>query len=151
MRDHDDLPYIVIERRGEGRTFVLGVLVGFGAALLLAPRAGADTRQSLLGAALSVREALGDRVDGARGAVQERVTAVRGAVDARREQARAAVATGRGAARDARADLLRRVEEAKALRRSGRAPGAVEAPPPPEAELVVLSVDTETDAGELAR
>jgi len=79
------------------------------------------------------------------------VTAVRGAVDAGREQARAAVATGRGAARDARADLLRRVEEAKALRRSGRAPGTVEAPPPPVAELVVLSVDTETDAGELAR
>jgi gas vesicle protein len=140
MRDHDDLPYIVIERRGEGGAFVLGVLVGFGAALLLAPRSGQETRQSFLGAAHGVRQALGGRVDG-----------VRGAVDARREQARAAVATGRGAARDARADLLRRVEEAKALRRSGRAPGAVEAPPPPQAEVVVLSVDSETDAGELAR
>jgi gas vesicle protein len=140
MRDQDDLPYIVIERRGGGGAFVLGVLVGFGAALLLAPRSGADTREAFLGAALGVR-----------GAVAERVTAVRGAVDAGREQARAAVATGRGAARDARADLLRRVEEAKALRRSGRAPGTVEAPPPPVAELVVLSVDTETDAGELAR
>jgi hypothetical protein len=79
------------------------------------------------------------------------VTAVREAVGARREQARAALETGRGAARDARSELLRRVEEAKALRRSGRAPGAIDAPAPPEADLVVVSVDTEPDPGDLAR
>ncbi|CAA9370814.1 MAG: hypothetical protein AVDCRST_MAG68-5741, partial [uncultured Gemmatimonadetes bacterium] len=100
MREYDDLPYIVIERRGDGGAFLLGALVGAGVALLLAPRAGAEVRGEFVRAALGVRGALGDRVEG-----------VRGAVDARREQARSAVHTGREAARDARADLLRRVEE----------------------------------------
>ena len=151
MTEYDDLPYIVIERRGEGSAFVLGVLVGFGAALLLAPRSGVETRRGFVDAALGIRGALGQRAGGARDAVTERVAAVRGAVDARREQAKAAVDAGRDAARDARAELLRRVEEAKALRRSGRAPGAVDVPAPPAAEVVVVSVDTETDAGDLAR
>jgi hypothetical protein len=108
---------------------VLGVLVGFGAALLLAPRSGAQTRRGFLDAAQGIR----------------------GAVGARRERARDAVGAGREAARDARAELARRVAEAKALRRAGRAPGAVDAPAPPAARLVVVSVDTETDVGDLAR
>jgi gas vesicle protein len=149
MREYDDLPYIVIERRGDGGAFLLGALVGAGVALLLAPRAGAEVRGEFVRAALGVRGALGDRVEGARGAVTGGVSAVRGAVDARREQARAAVQTGRDAARDARADLLRRVEEAKALRRGAR--GGVEAPVPPAADVVVVSVGTETGAGDLAR
>jgi gas vesicle protein len=138
MREYDDLPYIVIERRGDGGAFLLGVLVGAGVALLLAPRAGAEVRGEFVRAALGVRGAVGDRVEG-----------VRGAVDARREQARSAVRTGREAARDARADLLRRVAEAKILRRAPR--GGVDAPAPPAADVVVVSVGTETGAGDLAR
>ena len=144
MREYDGPPYIVIERRGEGGAFLLGALVGFGAALLLAPRSGAATRSVFADAALGV-------LGGPAAGVTERVSAVREAVGARTEQARAALETGRGAARDARSELMRRVEEAKALRRSGRAPGAIDAPAPPEADLVVVSVDTESDPGDLAR
>jgi gas vesicle protein len=156
MADYDDLPHVIIERRGAGNAFVLGALVGAGAALLLAPRSGAETQAQITRALLGIRSAAGERVDGARGAVErtrgqlsDGVHAVRGAVEARAAQARSAVGVGRVAATDARAELRRRVEEAKATYRAGR--GGTVPPRAPAAEVVVVSVSTEADAGDLAR
>jgi len=160
MGDYDDLPHIVIERRGAGSAFVLGALVGAGAALLLAPRSGAETQAEIVRAALGLRSAAGDRVGGARGAMVGRVertrgqlvdgvSAVRGAVESRAAQAHSAVGVGRAAAVDARAELRRRVEEAKATYRAGR--GGMVPPRPPAAEVVVIGVSTDADAGDLAR
>ncbi|HYW05748.1 MAG TPA: YtxH domain-containing protein [Longimicrobium sp.] len=156
MGDYDDLPHVIIERRGAGNAFVLGALVGAGAALLLAPRSGTEMQAEITRALLGIRSAAGDRVDGARGAVErtrdqlsDGVHAVRGAVEARAAQARSAVGVGRAAATDARAELQRRVEEAKATYRAGR--GGTVPPRAPAAEVVVVSVSTEADAGDLAR
>jgi gas vesicle protein len=144
MREDVGQPRIVIEERGGGAgSFLLGVLVGAGAALLLAPRSGRETQRDI------------------RGFVTGRVDAVRGAVDTGVEQARTAVHEGRSAAAQARTDLQRRVEEAKASYRGGQRPEPPRAPAlqlaasaprvqPAVQEVVITEVTTEPDAGDLA-
>ncbi|MFL5382997.1 MAG: YtxH domain-containing protein [Longimicrobiaceae bacterium] len=123
--DDDDLPALVIETRGgsDVGTFLLGALVGAAAALLLAPRSGAETQAEIAGAARRLRDDMQGRVSGARERVGGRVSgtleSVRGGVETRVAQARAALDAGRGAARDAREELQRRVDEAKRSYRSG--------------------------------
>jgi gas vesicle protein len=131
MGDYDDLPYIVIERRGGGvGPFLWGALLGAGAALLLAPRSGEETQDEIRRTARRLADAAGERVDDARrsvegavertrGAVTERISEVRDVVETRAEQARQAVAAGRVAARQAREELERRVDDAKVAYRSG--------------------------------
>ena len=159
MRDYDDYPHIVIEReRGGFGPFVWGALLGAGAALLLAPRTGADTQRELRERARALREAAVGRVneardtvtgavDRARGEVTGRISTVRDVIETRADQARSAVEAGRRAARDARVDLERRVAEAKSAYRGGvdafRDPGA----PVLEAEVIVTEVIVE-DAGD---
>jgi gas vesicle protein len=184
-RDEDDELQIVIEERGGGvRTFLLGALVGAGVALLLAPRGGRETQGELaraLGGTLGgLRDRAGGPVDGARtsltdwvgrarGRVTGRLDEVRTAVDDRVGRVRGAVDEGRMAARQARVELRRRVDEAKATYRAGLA-GTAPVPPsiapsgsagaiaPAEApaargaadEVVVTRVAAERDAGDLA-
>ena len=121
MREYDDAPYIVIERRSGGVTpFFWGALLGAGVALLLAPRSGEETQEEIRRRAMRIRTAAEDRVTNARHAVartrdhlHERVDGVRSAIEARADQARHAVDAGRRAARDARSELERRVADAK--------------------------------------
>ncbi|HSH44969.1 MAG TPA: YtxH domain-containing protein, partial [Longimicrobiales bacterium] len=48
MADHDEGPYVIIERRtGSFGTFVWGLLLGAAAALLVAPKSGRETRREL--------------------------------------------------------------------------------------------------------
>jgi len=120
MRDHDEVPYIVIERGGGGLgSFVLGALVGAGIALLLAPQSGEETQEELKERAREfkskaetrvreVQRQLEDRLEVAREGVQARVEGVRGAFDA-----------GRQAASDARGELERKLERSKAAYRAG--------------------------------
>lgn len=152
MRDYDDYPHIVIEReRGGLGAFLWGALLGAGAALLLAPRTGAETQRELRERARALREAAEGRVnearesvteavERARGEVNDRITSVRDALETRADQARTAVEAGRRAALDARVDLERRVADAKFAYRSGvtafREPGA----PVVDAEVVVTEV-----------
>lgn len=146
--DDDELPALVIERRGAGGAFVLGALLGAAAALLLAPRSGAETQAEIRRAAQRLADDVEGRLGTAREAALERADAVRGAVGAQTARARSALEVGRGAAADARVELRRRVDEAKASYRAGRA-GAVP-PPPPPADVVVTDVTVERDAGDLA-
>lgn len=140
MRDSDDLPYIVIERRsGSLGAFLWGALLGAGTALLLAPRSGAQTQEEIRAGVMRVRTAAEDRVETARatvnrtrdrledqlGDVRDRIVSVRDEIDSRAERARDTFETGRQAAREARADLQRRVSEVKEtyssrLERAGR-------------------------------
>lgn len=160
MRDHDDLPYIVIERGNGGLTpFLWGALLGAGVALLLAPRSGAETQEEIRRTALRVRTGVEDRVTHARdtvtgavtrtrGRVQERIDGIREVVDTRVGQARTAVETGRRVARDARSELERRVEEAKETYRSAAERVRGSGNHPPEAELVVTDVTVEEAEGQ---
>ncbi|HWK90025.1 MAG TPA: YtxH domain-containing protein [Longimicrobium sp.] len=165
MRDDEELPQIVIESRGGGAgVFLLGALVGAGVALLLAPRPGAETQRELRAAARRLRSAAGEGVGDAReaatdlfGRARERmgdsVALVRGRVEEKVDRARQAVETGRHAAREARTELQRRVDEAKAAYRAGNGGGAGsgrDAVPPPPA-VVITEVTREPDAGDLAR
>ncbi|HEV2149381.1 MAG TPA: YtxH domain-containing protein, partial [Longimicrobiaceae bacterium] len=93
MRDYDDYPRIVIERESGGLgAFVWGALLGAGAALLLAPRTGAETQRELRERARRLRETAEGRVteardtvtgavDRARGEVTDRISAVRDAIE----------------------------------------------------------------------
>jgi gas vesicle protein len=117
MRDHDDLPYIVIERPGSGLTpFILGALIGAGAALLLAPRAGAETQEELRRGVRRVRSVAEGHVESARASVnrtrerlEDRIDTVRDTIETRAEHARDVLDSGRRVARNAREEIERRL------------------------------------------
>ncbi|HEX2091523.1 MAG TPA: YtxH domain-containing protein, partial [Longimicrobiaceae bacterium] len=114
MADYDDLPHIIIERdRGGLGPFVWGALLGAAAALLLAPRTGAETQREIRERARRLREVAEGRVTDARdtvaGAVErarsqvtDQISTLRETIETRADQARYAVETGRRAAREAR-------------------------------------------------
>ncbi len=127
--DFDGEPYVVIERQDSGiGSFLLGVTVGVGVALLFAPRAGEDTRR-LIGerarrAGESVRDTVADVSDrvsaeaaDVRDRVVDRVDSARDSVRRRGDQVLDAIDAGRAAAIEARAELERRIAENKASRR----------------------------------
>jgi gas vesicle protein len=118
-------PYVVIERRDSGiGPLLLGLALGAGAALLFAPRSGADTRRILKDRAREATDAARTRVDEfaasvsesigeARSVVEERVDAVRSTVRQRREDLRDALDAGRSAAHEARVELERKLAARK--------------------------------------
>ena len=154
MHEHDSTssPLVIIERHGGGAgAFLWGALLGAGAALLLAPRSGVETQAEIRDRAYRLRSSAEDRVnearnavtdavDRTRGRVVDRVTTVRTAVETRADQARQAVEAGRRAARDARADLERRVAEAKGAVAAGADALRGDAPPTAEVDVVVMEV-----------
>jgi gas vesicle protein len=136
MRDYDydhDEPFVVIEKTSGGLgSFIIGLAVGAGLALLFAPQSGAETRRGLASSAKRVRRAAEDAVDEARTKVgetfetarqrvEEKIEEARGAIEMKREQVQRAVQAGREAAQQARADLERRLAETKAAYQAGAA------------------------------
>ena len=166
LYDEDEPLEVVIEERGGLRTFVLGALVGAGVALLLAPRPGRQTQREIARALAGLaagrtdgaREQVTDWVGRTRGRVTGRLDEVRLAVDDRVGRVRGAVEEGRMAARQARVELRRRVDEAKAAYRTGGQgtppvpiTSALSVAQEPRAEeVVVTEVATERGAGDLA-
>ena len=156
MREYDDMPYIVIERRSGGVTpFLWGALLGVGAALLFAPRTGEETQEEIRRGVRRIRSAAEDRVhdvrdtvSGAvtrtRGRIQDQIDTVRESVEERADRARQAIEAGRRAALEARDELERRVEQAKdsysAAADAARSGGMRQ---PPEVEVVVTEVVVE--------
>lgn len=121
MRDHDDTPYIVIEREGGGGmgAFVLGALVGAGLALLFAPQSGEDTQEEIKTRALKFKDVAKDRVREAQTNLEGRLSTAREHVTARVESVKDAVESGRQAAVEARSDLEAKLERSKAAYRAG--------------------------------
>jgi gas vesicle protein len=159
MREYDDLPYIVIERRSAGITpFLWGALLGVGAALLLAPRSGEETQEEIRqgvrrlrtaaeGRANEVRDNVTGAITRTRGRIQDQIDSVRDTVEERAEQARHAIEAGRRAAQEARGELERRVGQAKAsYSAAADAARGVEPRPTPSAEVVVTEVIVEEAA-----
>lgn len=124
--DDEDGPFVVIEKSEPGiGTFVTGVLIGAGIALLFAPRTGVETRRDLQRRAKRVGDQAQDLVSEVTGSVShtinaakervgERIDSTRQAVELKRRQVTNAVDAGRAAAQQARVELEQRIAETKA-------------------------------------
>jgi gas vesicle protein len=129
--DFEDEPFVVIERHGGGAgSFLAGLAIGAGIALLFAPQSGAETRREIGRRARRVRRAaegvvgdvtdsVVDRFQAARAEVEERIESARHAIELKKEQVQRAMEAGRAAAQQARDDLERRIAETKAAYEAG--------------------------------
>lgn len=101
MRGYDDegVPYVVIERSGSGlMPFVWGALLGAAAALLLAPKSGAETQEDLKERARRLRERAEQKASELQDTLQEALTEGRRQVEDKYEGAKRAVSEGRSRA-----------------------------------------------------
>jgi gas vesicle protein len=163
--EYDDNRVVVIEREkgtnGIG-TFLLGLAIGAGAALLFAPASGADTRRRLQDEARragrtmkDMTDAFGDTVavsvEKTRDQFDEQVGRARAAVNARVRAVGDAVSVGREAATQARADLERAVAESKRAyadsRRANRQQSRRQGPDDARAPADMVSSSGEKSAG----
>ncbi len=118
--------YVVIERREAGiGSFIIGLAVGAGIALLFAPRTGEATRRDIQRSAqrmgdqaqnlvTGVADSVSQTIQDARMRVETRIGVARDSVDLKRRQVTNAVDAGRMAAQQARVELEQRIAETKA-------------------------------------
>jgi gas vesicle protein len=130
--DFDGPPYVVIERRDSGiAPLLLGIAIGAGAALLFAPRSGADTRRLIGDRARSAGDAaqrkanelidtVTDTISEVSNRVTEQVEATKSTVRKQRDDLLDALDAGRSAAHEARLELERKLAERKQTRHDGK-------------------------------
>lgn len=124
MATHNDDRDVVVIREGDSevRWFLLGALLGAGAALLLAPASGEETRRRLSRQARRMRAQTEDLLDEFGERVRHGASRVREEVEDRVEDLRAGVGdfgdAVRGAGSSAREELERRLADARSRRRS---------------------------------
>ncbi|HJP86686.1 MAG TPA: YtxH domain-containing protein [Gemmatimonadaceae bacterium] len=123
---YDTAPYVIVEKSDIGvGPFLLGILLGAGAALLFAPQSGEETRAGLARSARRVQQNAQDLVEDVsdnvadkfrqvRDSVEERIEATFDAVDDKRRRVSNAYNAGRAAAREARGELEQRIADTKA-------------------------------------
>ena len=163
--EYDEDRVVVIEREngtnGIG-TFLLGLAIGAGAALLFAPASGAETRQRLQdearragrkmkGMTDEFGEMMADSVEKTRHQFDEQVGRARDAVQSRVQAVGDAVAVGRDAAAQARTDLEQAVADSKRAyadsRRAHREHGRRQGPDDTSAPDDMVSSSGEESAG----
>jgi len=122
----DDEPIVVIEKSEPGiGTFLAGLAIGAGIALLFAPKSGEETRRDIERRARKVgtqaqdfvsevTESVGSTIQEAKQSVENRFDSARSAVELKRRQVTNAVDAGRVAAQQARVELEQRIAETKA-------------------------------------
>ena len=123
-------PYVIVERREPGiGSFLVGVALGAGVALLLAPQSGEETRREIARRARRAQDAaqdfvedvtgtVADKFQEVRATVEERIEATLDAVDDKKRRVSNAFHAGRAAAREARGELEQRIAESKAAYKS---------------------------------
>ncbi len=124
---YDDEPYLIVENREGGSIapFVIGLALGAGIALLMAPQSGEETRRELSDRVKRARDSardavsdlgdvIGEKLEEARDKVGVGVESARDAIDIRRRRVSNAVEAGRAAAIEAREELEFRLAESKA-------------------------------------
>ena len=115
MRPHGDEPFVVVqEKSSDVGSFLLGIAIGAGVALLLAPRTGADVRADIGRRVKKAKGNVTETFTDAREKVEERLERARALVEKRRRQVADAVEAGRSAARDAHTELNHRLGDARA-------------------------------------
>jgi gas vesicle protein len=118
----DDRDVVVIREGDSGvRWFLLGALLGAGAALLMAPASGEETRRRLSRQARRVRARTEDLMDEFGDRVRHGATRVRDEVEERVDDLRTGIGefgdAVRGAGSSAREELERRLADARSRRR----------------------------------
>lgn len=111
----DDEQLLVVEQKaglGIG-TFLLGLAIGAGAALLLAPASGQETRDRIRRQVRRAGTRMRDAVDDVGDELTDRLDRARDTMAARAQRMADMMDVGRDAVRDARDDLERAVEESK--------------------------------------
>src|SRR5712671_8208476 len=121
-------PYVIVERHDAGAglgPFIIGLALGAGVALLLAPQSGEETRRAVARRARRAQEVaqdfvedvsgtVADKFQEVRATVEERIEATLDAVDDKKRRVSNAFHAGRAAAREARGELEQRIAESKA-------------------------------------
>ena len=119
-------PYVIVEKNQPGvGSFLIGLALGAGVALLLAPQTGEETRRGLARRARRAQDAakdfvedvsgtVADKFQEVRATVEERIEATLDAVDDKKRRVSNAFHAGRAAAREARGELEQRIAESKA-------------------------------------
>ena len=119
-------PYVIVERREPGiGSLLIGIALGAGVALLLAPASGEETRRRIAKRARRAQDAaqdfvedlsgtVADKFQEVRSSVEERIEATLDAVDDKKRRVSNAFHAGRAAAREARGELEQRIAESKA-------------------------------------
>jgi gas vesicle protein len=119
-------PYVIVERSEPGvGSFLIGLALGAGVALLLAPQSGEETRREIARRARRAQDAakdfvedvsgtVADKFQEVRASVEERIEATLDAVDDKKRRVSNAFHAGRAAAREARGELEQRIAESKA-------------------------------------
>lgn|SRR5438045_908843 len=122
----DEEPYVVIEKQsGTLSSFLVGLAIGAGVALLFAPQSGERTRRGIQRRARraqraarqvanDVTDTVVDTFHDARRRVEEHIDTARQAIEVKKEQVHRAMEAGRAAAQQAREELERRIAETKA-------------------------------------
>ena len=119
-------PVVIVEKSEAGvGSFLIGLALGAGVALLLAPQSGEETRRELARRARRAQDAakdfvedvsgtVADKFQEVRATVEERIEATLDAVDDKKRRVSNAFHAGRAAAREARGELEQRIAESKA-------------------------------------
>jgi gas vesicle protein len=119
-------PVVIVEKSEAGvGSFLIGLALGAGVALLLAPQSGEETRRGLARRARRAQDAakdfvedvsgtVADKFQEVRATVEERIEATLDAVDDKKRRVSNAFHAGRAAAREARGELEQRIAESKA-------------------------------------
>ena len=125
--EYDDDDRVLIVERESGSafgTFLLGLALGAGAALLFAPASGEETRQRLQEEARragkrvremtdELTEELSEQVERTRSVIDDRVSQAKNAVTSRARAVGEAAQAGKDAAKQARVELERAVSDTK--------------------------------------
>ncbi|NIM50086.1 MAG: hypothetical protein GTN62_07085 [Gemmatimonadales bacterium] len=128
----DDRPVVIVEKSSGGLGgFLLGLIVGAGAALLLAPQSGEETREVLRTRGRRLRADIGakagelqDRVEHgfekAKERVEEEFESARQTLKDKRAGAQDALEAGKSAVHSARDELERKLAESRSARSKAR-------------------------------
>lgn len=150
MREFDEERIIVVDRGSGGfGSFVWGLLLGAGAALLFAPKSGQETRDELRDRLDQLKEGAEGRVKEVRDTLTDTVDDVRRQVNEGVDSARKAIDSGRAAARAGREEMEDRLRESAAAFKGGWS-AAREAEPAAESaeahEPATEATDDDTEA-----
>lgn len=126
---HDERAVVVVERTSGVGSFLLGILIGAGAALLLAPQSGEETRRTIRERGERLRQRVGDTAEEwqekveegyehAKQRFEEGYETVRRSVAEKRSGARDAVDAGKAAVHSARDELEQRLDKSRARRKA---------------------------------